>query len=306
MDKLKIIKKIKNIIKKYGIKKYIDKFDFKFDYNKDDDENIFYEKLNKFVKRYHEHSSIKIMKKLSNDGIIYENVTRYKNSKIWRKLPSCKIKNNIGIIEFYKFVMTGSGDFSDPIDRKDRDKIVKYVHKFINNNKMKGFIIDFSEFININKMKGIIIDFRKHYGGSFVPVALSFGKYFDTLFRFYQNKLSPWATFSEDKIIYTKYKSNKNYFPIPIAIIIGKNTSSSGEISAAMFYGKPNIKFFGEPSGGALSINEGHKINDNLELIITTALCETTDKKIHYDEKLYPDYETKNPIKDAIEWINNR
>ena len=45
--------------------------------------------------------------------------------------------------------MTGSGDFSDPIDRKDRDKIVKYVHKFINNNKMKGFIIDFSEFINI-------------------------------------------------------------------------------------------------------------------------------------------------------------
>jgi hypothetical protein len=41
-------------------------------------------------------------------------------------------------------------------------------------------------------------------------------------------------------------------------------------------------------------------------LIITTALCETTDKKIHYDEKLYPDYETKNPIKDAIELINNR
>lgn len=80
MDKLKIIKK-------YGIKKYIDKFDFKFDYNNNDDENIFYEKLNKFVKRYHEHSSI-----YKNSGN-YENVTRYKNSKIWRKLPSCKIKN---------------------------------------------------------------------------------------------------------------------------------------------------------------------------------------------------------------------
>ena len=101
------------------------------------------------------------------------------------------------------------------------------------------------------------------------------------------------------------WKSKKYYFPKPIAIIIGKNTSSSGEISAAIFYGKPNIKFFGEPTGGALSINEGHKINDNLELIITTAFYQTTDKKIHYDEKLYPDYQTNNPIKDAIKWINN-
>ena len=40
-------------------------------------------------------------------------------------------------------------------------------------------------------------------------------------------------------------------------------------------------------------------------MIITTALYQTTNKKIHYDEKLYPDYETNNPIKDAIEWINN-
>jgi hypothetical protein len=35
MDKLKIIEKIMRIKKKYGIKKYIDKFDFKFDYNKE-------------------------------------------------------------------------------------------------------------------------------------------------------------------------------------------------------------------------------------------------------------------------------
>jgi len=41
-------------------------------------------------------------------------------------------------------------------------------------------------------------------------------------------------------------------------------------------------------------------------LIITTALYQTTDKKIHYDEKLYPNNETNNPIKEAIEWINNR
>ena len=150
MDKLKIIKKIKNIIKKYGIKKYIDKFDFKFYYNNNDDENIFYEKINKFIKKYHEHSSLKIMKKLCNDSSC-----NYKNSKIWRKLPSCKIKNNIGIIEFYKFVMTGSGNFIDPIDRKDRDKIVESVNEFINNNKMKGLIIDFRKRSNCISLRKI-------------------------------------------------------------------------------------------------------------------------------------------------------
>jgi C-terminal processing protease CtpA/Prc len=188
--------------------------------------------------------------------------------------------------------MTGYGDYIDPIDRKDRDKIVEVV-----TNKL-------DDWLNNKKIKGLIIDFREHNGGAFIPIALSFGKYFDTLFRFYQNKISPWATFLDDKLVDTKYKSNKNYFSIPIAIIIGKGTCSSGEISAGIFYGKPNIKFFGEPSCGAVSINEGYKINDNLQLNLTTALFQTTDKKIHYDEKLYPDVETKNPIKEAIKWIN--
>jgi hypothetical protein len=34
------------------------------------------------------------------------------------------------------------------------------------------------------------------------------------------------------------------------------------------------------------------------------ALSQSTDKKIHYDEKLYPDLETNSPIKEAIKWIN--
>ena len=71
------------------------------------------------------------------------------------------------------------------------------------------------------------------------------------------------------------------------------------------WFNKPNTKFFGQSTGGGLSVNDGAKINDYLTLIITSTLLQTTDKKIHYDEKLYPDVETKNPIKDAIKWINN-
>jgi carboxyl-terminal processing protease len=185
-----------------------------------------------------------------------------------------------------------NGEGSDLINNKD--KIVKAV-----TNKLDYWL-------NEKKIKGLIIDFSKHYGGSFRPVAFCFGKYFDTLFRFYQNNLTQWISIVKDKEVHIKYKSNKNYFPIPIAIIIGKKTSSSGEICAGMFYNKPNIKFFGEPTSGELSINEGVKINDYLVLIITSTLLQTTDKKIHYDEKLYPDVETKNPIKDAIEWIKNK
>jgi len=255
---------------------------------------IFYEKLNNFIRKYHDHSRLIITKKLNSDNNIYKNIIRYKNSKIWRKVPDFELKNNIGIIKFYKFIMTGGGNFIDPIDIKDRNKIVEVV-----TNKLE-------DWLNNKNIKGLIIDFTKHDGGTFRPIALSFGKYFDTLFRFYQDKEkeSSWTSFLENKLVDIKYKSNKNYFPKPIAIIIGSGTCSSGEISAGIFYGKPNIKFFGEPSCGALSVNEGHIINDNLELILTTALFQTTDKKIHYDEKLYPDIETNNPTKEAIKWIN--
>jgi hypothetical protein len=62
-NKLDIVKKVKKVIKKQGIKKYIDNFDFKFDFNKEDNNDIFYKKLNMFVKRYHYHSYLIITKK---------------------------------------------------------------------------------------------------------------------------------------------------------------------------------------------------------------------------------------------------
>ena len=307
-NKLDIVKKVIKVIKKHGIKKYIDNFDFKFDFNKEDKNDIFYKKLNMFVKRYHDHSSLIITRNLNNtfnntdnNDKTYKNnnhdrkIIMFKNSKTWRKLPDFELKNNIGIINFYHFYrMMGQG--SDLINDKDRDKIVVVV-----TNKLDDWLNEKS----VKKIKGLIIDFSKHRGGDYKPIAFCFGKYFDTLFRFYQNNASPWESIVKDKLVGIKYKSNKNYFPIPIGIIIGKGTSSSGEIGAGMFYNKPNTKFFGESTDCALSINEGWKVNDYLELNLTTAIFQTTDKKIHYDEKLYPDVETKNPVKDAIKWINN-
>ena len=298
-NKLNIVKKVIKVIKKNGIKKYIDDFDFKFDFNKEDNDDIFYKKLNIFVKKYHHYTSLIQTRKINNtigdaidnnDGKI---IIRHKNSKTWRKLPDFELKNNIGIIKFYSFIRMQGKD-SDLINDKDRDKIVEVV-----TNKL-------DDWINNKKIKGLIINFSKHHGGDFKPVAFCFGKYFDTLFSFYEDNTSPiWATFVKNKIEYIKYKSNKNYFPIPIAVIISEETYSSGEFSASIFYNKPNIKFFGGETGGGLSANAGIKINKYLELNLTVSLLQTTDKKIHYDEKLYPDVETKNPVKDAIKWITN-
>ena len=293
-NNLKILKKIIQVIKKNGIKKYIDNFDFKFDFNEEDTDDTFYKKLEQFVKRYHHHTSLIKTRTINNLTDDNKLIIRWKNSKTWRKLPDFELKNNIGIIKFYSFIRI-NGEESDLINDKDRDKIVEAVTNILD------------DWLNNKKIKGLIIDFSKHYGGDFTPIAFCFGKYFDTLFSFYENNTSPiWATIVKDKLVYIKYKSNKNYFPIPIAVIIGKNTSSSGEFSAGIFYNKPNIKFFGEETGGALSANSGIKINKYLELNLTVALFQSADKKIHYDEKLYPDVKTKNPIKDAIKWINNK
>ena len=286
-NKINIVNKVIKVIKKNGIKKYINNFDFKFDFDKEDDDDKFYKKLNIFVKKYHHHTFFMKTRIINNEIII-----SHKNSKIWRKLPDFELKNNIGIIKFYKFIMI-SCDNSNPIDKKDKDKIVEVVTNILD------------DWLNNKKIKGLIIDFTEHSGGAFAPIALCFGKYFDTLFRFYQNTSTKWLTVVKDNIVDIKYKSNNNYFPVPIAIIIDKHTASSGEIGASMFYNKPNIKFFGQPTCGALSINQGYKINKYLEIMLTVTLLQTTDKKIHYDEKLYPDVVTNNPIKDAIKWITN-
>lgn len=96
---------------------------------------------------------------------------------------------------------------------------------------------------------------------------------------------------------------NKINIGIPIAIIIGNNTYSSGEIAAVIFRGRNNVKFFGDKTGGGLSVNKTYKINTNINIAITEKLITSVDGYFFSNEYLIPDIYTDFPIIDAKKWI---
>lgn len=113
-----------------------------------------------------------------------------------------------------------------------------------------------------------------------------------------------WINIKNGKILYNKkYLSDKLNIDIPIAIIIGNNTSSSDELGAIMFYGRKNVKFFGQKTSGDLSGNETIKINKNITINVTSSLVNTVDGTFHIKEYIEPDKITNEPIYDAKKWI---
>ena len=73
-----------------------------------------------------------------------------------------------------------------------------------------------------------------------------------------------------------------------IAVLIGPHTTSSGEMTAISFIGKPNIKLIGKPTGGYTTGNQGHKLSDGSYLYIASNYCTDRNNK-KYIDKIQPD-----------------
>jgi carboxyl-terminal processing protease len=56
----------------------------------------------------------------------------------------------------------------------------------------------------------------------------------------------------------------------PVAILIDSGTGSSGEAIAIAFRGRPNARFFGNPSAGFATVNRGAQLSDGANMVITT------------------------------------
>ncbi len=100
---------------------------------------------------------------------------------------------------------------------------------------------------------------------------------------------------------------------VPIAVLIGPNTASSGEVVAISFIGKPNCKLFGEPSYGVTTGNSLFPLSDGSTIVLTSAVDADRNLK-RYGGKIQPDFlinfsdksydENNDPvIEAAIKWI---
>lgn len=94
----------------------------------------------------------------------------------------------------------------------------------------------------------------------------------------------------------------------PTAVLIGRNTGSSGEFTAMAFEGRPHTRFFGEPTAGYLTSNGTYDLPDGAFLAVSKGW--STDR-LHrsYRETITPD-ETTPPgqatMDAAIAWLKKQ
>jgi len=282
-----VIKLINEIIMLNGIKKYTKNWTSMDVNTKFEDFDHFIGYIKKNIKMYHKHSNLLTLQYYSDLNKLSDN--RKSPKFFWDK------RTRIGRIIFFHFYTSNN----NKNNMEDENDIVTITHKHLN------------EWIN-NNMNGLIIDLRFHKGGNFYPFTKSLNLILGntTLFSWNKEKTentdNKWINIINNNLEVSNFYSSELSFKKPIAIIIGNKTLSSGEFSAAIFYGRDNVKFFGNETGGLLSMNSTTVINNKLKLIIPTNLTTSVNGYFHESEHIKPDIITNQPIKKAKQWIKNQ
>ncbi len=92
---------------------------------------------------------------------------------------------------------------------------------------------------------------------------------------------------------------------VPVAVLIGPQTASSGEATAISFRGRPNTRFFGQPSYGLTTGNDVIPLADGATIILTTVV-ELDRTGQEYGGSITPDVVTETPESDAADWLHDQ
>lgn len=105
---------------------------------------------------------------------------------------------------------------------------------------------------------------------------------------------------------------------VPVAVLIGPGTASSGEIMALSFTTRKNTKLFGEPTIGVANATNGFIVQNKGYLLLTVAYVTNAKKKLLTTMHVQPDVLVKNngdnfadPQKDAtvmqaMDWLRRK
>jgi hypothetical protein len=155
--------------------------------------------------------------------------------------------------------------------------------------------------------KGYIIDLRANLGGNMYPMFNGLGLLFPNALVGGDSKdgktfHAQWQ-FKEGVFHYGDYY--QEYIPelnckhikhdLPIAVLIGRYTTSSGEALASSLKGLPNVKLFGETTSGYSTSNSWMLISENLAFNPAVAVYMSQDKTAHYDG-IHPDVYNDAPF----------
>lgn len=164
-------------------------------------------------------------------------------------------------------------------------------------------------------LHGWIVDLQKNTGGNMWPMLAGLGPLLGEGIHGYMvmsDGNHPWiyrkgSIGMEDFTLITLPDSGYvvSNPDLPIAVLIGEQTMSSGEAAAISFIGKKNTKFFGKPTRGLSTVNVSHKLSDGAQIVLTEGIFADSSGKI-YGDKIVPDVvveDSETTIQRAAEWI---
>ncbi len=160
-------------------------------------------------------------------------------------------------------------------------------------------------------IKGWIVDLRDDMGGNMEPMIAGLGPLFnaDTLGYLVDvyGRRDPWT-----------YKDHLNDVThpvvlsrqLPIAVLIGHNAGSSGEIVVISFIGNTKTRSFGQPTWGLTTGNGSFDLIDGARLqLASTVMTDRNGKSYHGpiepDEKIENKLNPDNVLDRAVEWLKN-
>jgi C-terminal processing protease CtpA/Prc len=145
--------------------------------------------------------------------------------------------------------------------------------------------------------KNWIVDLRMNLGGNMHPMIAGLSGILDEGVLGYfigpNGEKSDWklrdgVIYSDDKETARITKGCKIEAGSRVAVLISQITSSSGEVTAISFKGRPNTKFFGENTAGAVTANEAFDIDKNSMLVVATSF-EADRNNVVYKDFVRPD-----------------
>lgn len=161
-------------------------------------------------------------------------------------------------------------------------------------------------------IKGVVLDFRRHVGGNMWPYLYGLASLLEdsTLLAFGVERVSrtksrSWINMSQGKIVYNRPYCRKSV-PVPVAVLVGPKTASSGELTALVFKGRKGVRVFGSsPTAGFTSVNDSIPYKKQLWLHLTTLYPTGYNGRFHgaHADQVIPDIQTPDPLKTALKWV---
>jgi carboxyl-terminal processing protease len=157
---------------------------------------------------------------------------------------------------------------------------------------------------------GWIVDLRKDKGGNMWPMIAGlrpllgrppWGGFVDA-----RGQASRWRPGTEMDIT---VPAGPNLDATPVAVLIGRDTASSGEAVAVAFKGRPKTRFFGVPTYGLSTGNGTFDLPDGSRIMLTTVVDvdragNTYGKQIQPDQWISDD-KPDETVKAASDWLKS-